>query len=104
MMPGEMEREIKDLLGRLIAQRDEDTRDLRAQLRGVSAKMAEMDTKITTLTSRDETISEMRASLAVVRDDVVKLKTQMTIGSVVAAAVLAAVVTLVFRVFANGGV
>jgi predicted RNase H-like nuclease (RuvC/YqgF family) len=102
-MAGEMEREIKDLLARLLAQRDEDYRALREELRAMTAKVGEMDAKVTTLTARDESIAEMRVVVNSTRDDVIKLKTQMAIGSAVAVAVLAAVVALVFRVFAGGG-
>jgi uncharacterized coiled-coil protein SlyX len=100
-MAGETEREIKGLLERLLTQRDEDYRALREELRTMTAKVGDMDAKVTTLTARDESIAEMRAVVNSTRDDVIKLKTQMAIGSAVAIAVLAAVVALVFRVFAG---
>ena len=100
-MPGELEMEIKQLLGQLLQQRDDATQELKAEIRELKVTVGEMGTKITTLTARDETITEMRATVSAMRTDVTRLQAHMAIGGVVAGVVLAAVVGLVFKVFAG---
>lgn len=100
-MPGDMEREIRDLLTRLLAQRDETDRELRGEVTKIKEDVATMKEGLTKLTAREEVAGDARTSLMHLRDDVIKLKTQMAIVGVVAGALLVAVVALVFRVFAG---
>ena len=102
-MPGELEKEIREMLERMLTGRGEQDADLKADLRDLKGDIKTMGTQITGLVARDESIAEMRATQTRLRDDVTKLKAQMAIGGVVSAAVLVAVITLVFSVFGGGG-